>query len=444
MRSIRGSSFNSLDGIKALLWNKRKYTKIFHTLLILFIFLMSNIVSNSYSMFFLNSLTNKNVEEKYYKIWNIIWGGPEIEWAPGLTIDQEDHLYLVGFTGSFGAGNRDIYLMKISTDGRIIWNITWGGTGNDDSYGVIVYNNSIYVAVMTKNFGVGGLDSGVIKFDENGNVVWNITWGGPKHDRAYDISIDSKGDIYIAGCTTSYGLGSNDIFLVKFNQSGALIWNTTFGGTLMDYCYGIYISQNDEIYLVGWTESFGNGLMDAILLKYNTSGALIWNRTGGGTKVDNGFSVAVDSSNDVYITGYTDSFGYGMRDTFIVKYDSMGNQIWNKTYGGPYVDSGYDIVIDHNDQIIVIGSTNSSGAGNEDAFVAKFNQDGFLLWNCTWGGNDNDDGCDVMIDSINNIYLSGRTMSYGSGDWDAIIVKYSKNLPTTQNPTYYLYIIILF
>ncbi|MHA1233215.1 MAG: hypothetical protein ACTSPQ_21540, partial [Candidatus Helarchaeota archaeon] len=68
MRSIRGSSFNSLDGIKALLWNKRKYIKIFHTLLILFIFLMSNIVSNSYSIFFLNSHANKNVEEKYYKI----------------------------------------------------------------------------------------------------------------------------------------------------------------------------------------------------------------------------------------------------------------------------------------------------------------------------------------------------------------------------------------
>ncbi|MHA1270172.1 MAG: SBBP repeat-containing protein [Candidatus Helarchaeota archaeon] len=377
-----------------------------------------------------NFIQTRNSSQNYIEQWTLVWGGTGIEWAPGLSIDAIGNLYLAGFTGSYGTGECDVYLLKISSAGIIIWNITWGGIKNEYCYGTVQNNNYIYVAAMTESFGNGYFDAALIKYNMDGNLIWNITWGGIENDYGLDVAVDSHGDIYMTGYTRSIGAGDFDMFLVKYNSSGFKIWERTWGGNLTDYCYGIIIDNNDNIYTAGWTESFGAGKRDAFVVKYNSTGHQIWNRTFGGPENDLGWSVATDSFNNVYFTGPTESFGYGLRDAFIVKYNASGDIIWNKTWGGTNDDSGYDVTIDNNDNVIFIGSTESFGAGMEDAFIAKYDPQGMLLWNTTYGTSINDDGCDVIADSLGNLYLSGRTNS--TGNWNAFLVKYGLFTNTTQ------------
>ena len=150
--------------------------------------------------------------------------------------------------------------------------------------------------------------------------VWNLTWGGTSVDVGHATA--TGGSVYLAGETNSYGAGNWDAFLNKYDSTdGTLIWNLTWGGTNDDG--GRATATGDSVYLAGTTESYGAGNRDAFLNKYNsTDGTLIWNLTWGGTSEDRGRATATGDS--VYLAGYTDSYGAGGWDAFLVKFAESG------------------------------------------------------------------------------------------------------------------------
>ena len=165
------------------------------------------------------------------------------------------------------------------------------------------------------------------------------------------------------------------------------------------------------------------------LLSASNSVVIKWNRTWGGIDGDYGMGVAVDSSDNVYLAGQTDSFGAGGYDMVLVKYDSSGGQQWNRTWGGSiYFDSGEGVAVDSSDNVYLAGYTDSFGAGSDDMVLVKYDSSGGQQWNRTWGGGNRDYGWEVAVDSSDNVYLAGGTGSFGAGSGDMVLVKYGLDI----------------
>ena len=359
--------------------------------------------------------------------WNHTWGGANQDGGFGVTVDSSDNVYLVGETYSFGAGNADMVLVKYNGNGVRQWNHTWGGGSWDYGYGVAVDSSgNIYLAGTTWSFGAGLSDMILVKYNGNGVQQWNHTWGGGSWDFGYGVAVDSSGNIYLAGYTYSFGAGSYDMVLVKYDGNGLQQWNCTWGGANSDYGYGVAVDSSGNVYLVGETYSFGAGSCDMILVKYDGSGVQQWNRTWGGGNYNYGYGVAVDSSGNIYLAGDTESFWEGLSDMILVKYDGNGLQQWNCTWGGPENDDGRGVAVDSSGNIYFAGRTDSFGAGGDDMVLVKYDGNGVQQWNHTWGGPENDDGRGAAVDSSNNIYLAGGTNSFGAGNYDMVLVKYVK------------------
>ncbi|MBY8989594.1 MAG: SBBP repeat-containing protein [Candidatus Lokiarchaeota archaeon] len=247
------------------------------------------------------------------------------------------------------------------------------------------------------------------------------TWGGIDSDTGWDIALDDSGNIYISGSTESFGAGKDDAFIAKFDSSGNSILNITWGGSGIDAGTGIVLDDSGNIYITGATNSSGTGNFDAFIAKFNSTGHSLLNITWGGNDADGGYDILLDDSGNIFITGYTESFGAGDNDAFIAKFNSTGHSLLNVTWGGSDSDDGYSIALDALGNIYIAGSTWSFGI---DAFIAKFNSSGHSLLNITWSGGDAQFGWDMALDGSGNIYITGYVYGFGNLA-QAFIVKFN-------------------
>jgi hypothetical protein len=319
--------------------------------------------------------------------------------------------------------------------------------------------------------------------------LWATYFGNSDDDYGQGISIDKAGSIIICGHTySSNGIsttGANqsafggyvDVYIAKFTPSGSRIWSTYFGGTAVDYIYGITNDNSNNILITGMTGS-SNGIStigahqtsrgsansgDAFLAKYNTNGLLIYSTYYGGSGEEYGIDLAVDSSNNIYLVGSTYSsnnistinsqqstYG-GNNDGYLVKFNSSGTRLWGTYFGGTNEDRINDIAMDISGNIWLAGyslSTNFSTTGafqssisettNGDAMLIKFNSNGSLLYATYYGESGYETANDIIIDGNGNPIISGLTNStnglstigayqtnYGGGTHDAFITKFN-------------------
>ena len=255
-------------------------------------------------------------------------------------------------------------------------------------------------------------------------TYWYATLGGVENDYGrFQIARDTGGNIYVIGYTGSDGAGGNDFLIAKYNSSGVIQWQRTLGGTGNDFGFGIAIDSTDNIYVAGFTDSDGEGGNDFLIAKYNSSGTIQWQRTLGGVDSDFGRGIAIDSTDNIYVVGYTDSDGAGDFDLLVAKYNAAGVIQWQRTLGGTGSDIGFGIAVDSTDNIYVVGYTDSDGAGGNDFLIAKYNSSGVIQWQRTLGGAGNDIGRGIAVDTSDNIYLQGSTDSSGEGLADLLLVK---------------------
>jgi len=204
---------------------------------------------------------------------------------------------------------------------------TIGETGDDRGYSIKQTSDGGYVITgYTWSFGTGGNDVFVIKLDSSGNLSWAKTIGGTNYDYGRSIRQTSDGGYVITGETWSFGTGGNDVFVIKLDSSGNLSWARAIGGTESEESYSIQQTSDGGYVITGKTSSFGAGYGDVFVIKLDSSGNLSWAKTIGGTDDDFGYSIQQTSPDGGYvITGWTESFGAGVDDVFVIKLDSSGN-----------------------------------------------------------------------------------------------------------------------
>jgi hypothetical protein len=279
------------------------------------------------------------------------------------------------------------------------------------------------VAGWTNSFGADSGDVYLIKTDASGDTVWTRTYGGNKKDYGYSVQQTSDGGYVVAGWTNSFGTDSGDVYLIKTDASGDTVWTMTYGGSFNDCGWSVQQTFDEGYIIAGWTNSFGAGSRDVYLIKTDASGDTLWTRTYGGSSTDAGYSVQQTSDSGYIITGQTFSFGVDPYDVYLIKTDASGDTLWTKTYGGSGNDWGFSVQQTSDGGYIITGVTFYLGDYPHDVYLIKTDASGDILWTKTYGGIDDDYGRSVQQTSDGGYIIAGWVWSFDSGIANVYLIK---------------------
>ncbi|HUY01524.1 MAG TPA: hypothetical protein VMV49_18315 [Candidatus Deferrimicrobium sp.] len=266
-----------------------------------------------------------------------------------MAVDKSGNIYCSGITITFGVETNDFALVKFFPNGTKAWNVTWGSSGDEACYGLrLDATGHIYCIGYTDTFGAGNNDLALVKFFPNGTKDWNVTWGGSDYDTGQDLAIASNGNVYCLAGTESFGAGDSDFALVKFYPNGTKAWNTTWGAHANENARKIAINSNDAIYCFGDSASFADPSKDLVLVKFFPNGTLDWNITWGTPNTENAQGLAINPCDEIYLT--YDIEGSSM-PLIVEKFDANGIKEWNTSWDGSGDEFGIDIAVDSNGNI---------------------------------------------------------------------------------------------
>ena len=395
--------------------------------------------------------------------WNTFLGGNGDDEVDSIAIDNSGNVYLVGLSGStwgnpiqpHTATGNDAFVAKLDSSGNLVWNTFLGGSGDDVATSITVDGGGkVYIAGHSAAAWGSPVraytaddDAFAAKLEaSNGSLTWNTFLGGEGDDISTSIAVDGSGNLYVGGHSSAiWGtpvqayIGGNDAFAAKLDNFGNLGWNTFLGGNGTDDGASIKVDGNKNVYLAGYSNAtWGNpvqaysGNHDAFAAKLNSSGSLTWSTFLGGASTDQGKSITVDSSGNVYVAGFSDAtWGSPIRahdtivsttlDAFAAKLDSSGSLIWNTFLGGNGNDQGFSIAVDDSGDIIYLagygdatwGSPVRTYTAGNDAFVTKVDRSGNLEWNTFLGGSGSDynNFSAIAVDSSGNVHVAGQSDS---------------------------------
>jgi hypothetical protein len=426
--------------------------------------------------------------------WAVRAGGTDDDYCYDIAIDSQGNQYVTGDfneNAAFGThnlpsfGSYDIFVAKLDPAGNFLWSVNAGGTTNDQARSIAVDGaGNVWLTGLfqrTATFGnytltsSGSHDIFAAKLDSAGNFLWAVRAGGTNSDIGNDIAVDGSGNAWLTGQihgTADFGpytlnsFGDYDIFAAKLDPDGNFIWAVNAGGTSYDYGYAIAVDSVGNACLTGHfygTASFGSysftssGHDDIFAAKLDSAGNWLWAARAGGTSLDEGQDIAVDSAGNAWLTGdiggATTSFGdisltsNGSLDIFICKIDPTGNFLWAINAGGTSADYGYGIAIDSAGngwltglfrETAAFGTYSLTSSGDFDIFAAKIDPAGNFIWAVRAGGDYNDLGYSIATDGAGNAWLTGdfeATASFGpyaltsTGYEDIFVAKLGSGTP---------------
>ncbi|MBK7986945.1 MAG: SBBP repeat-containing protein [Ignavibacteria bacterium] len=395
--------------------------------------------------------------QKLDKNGNFLWaksiGGKGNDFGGGIALDAASNVYItggfddtvdfdpgMGVTKLTAVGKKDIFIQKLDANGNFLWAKSFGGRDYDRGTSIAVdadgnvYTTGYFIDTVDFDPGpdsmkisaVGLWDSFIQKLDANGNLLWAKSIGGNNESYSFLLAIDAKGNVYTSGNFTDSikfdpgtgvknlsAKGDEDVFILKYNDKGNLLWAKSFGGKSNDYSQSIAFDDKGNVYTIGsFSEAvdfnLGNdtvrisavGASDIYIQKMDADGNFIWAKSFGGMTSDGGSSIAIDNKGNIFTTGsFRESVDFdpgigmanlsaiGESDIFIQKLDENGNFLWAKSFGGNLSDVGSSIFIDTVGDVFTTGSLrgtvdfdpgtdvkNLTSVGGEDIFVHKMKQ----------------------------------------------------------------------
>ncbi len=321
--------------------------------------------------------------------WQKTFGGVGDDLVNFIQQTKDGGYIVAGCTDSLGSGKFDAYILKLNSKGNLEWEKTFGGVNDDMANFVQQTNDGGYIiAGCTNSLGSGKFGTYIFKLNSNGGLEWQKTFHEKDEGRAYSVRQTTDEGYIVAGYKRSPGL-SGEAYILKLNLQGDLEWEKTFGGKYWDEANSIQQTADGGYIVAGYTESLGlRG--DIYILKLNLEGNLEWQKTLGGTRADEGYSIQQTADGGYIVAGYTYSFGSGIEDLYVLKLDSEGNLEWQKTFGGNNEEKAYSVQQTKDGGYIVAGYTKSFGSGESDIYILKLSSYGEIEWQRTFGGNNED------------------------------------------------------
>jgi len=372
-------------------------------------------------------------------LWTNQYNGPGngLDRSTAVAVDGSNNVIVTGY--SYNGTDNDYATIKYSSAGVSLWTNRYNGLGNgfdwatsvavDGSNNVIVTGYSAANGSFPNNY-----DYVTIKYSSTGVPLWTNRYNGPGNsdDNATAMAVDGNNDVIVTGGSLGNG-SSNDYATIKYSSEGVPLWTNRYNGpgNGNDSSCAVAVDGSNNVIVTGYSAANGSVPFnyDYVTIKYSNTGVPLWtNRYNGpGNSDDNATAVAVDSSNNVIVTGYSDVEGgyVGNYDYTTIKYSSAGVPLWTNSYNGPGNgnDVAYAVAVDGSNNVIVTG--NSYNGANNDYATIKYSNVGVPLWTNRYNGpgNGDDYAKAVTLDRSGNIIVTGYSVGSGSG-YDFATVKY--------------------
>lgn len=297
-----------------------------------------------------------------------------------LIQDSDGNYVVLGGSGSYDTFDFDIWLLKINSIGDTLWSESYGGDFNDggssiqktDDLGYIIVGRTRSFAEVNQNLS----DIWMLKLNSSGQMEWDQTYGGNSTDEGKSVCQTVDGGYIIVGTNYSFSGGQNgDIWLIKTDTNGDTLWTKIWGEGIYAGGNDIQQTQDDGFIITGHTTSSVDGSGDVWLLKTDTYGDTLWTKTYGGSSNDAGHSVKQTTDGGYFIVGQTQSFGDGSLDWWLIKTNEHGDLLWTKTMGGQSVDQAWSGQQTSDGGYIVVGSITPIGSNYNDVWLVKLNPD---------------------------------------------------------------------
>lgn len=342
-------------------------------------------------------------------------GGSGTDSGRYLEFTADGGYITVGHTTTNSMGFADIYVVKTTVNGDVVWEKKYGGSGVEHGFTIErVADGNYIISGRSTSPGFGGEDAYLIKIDENGNLLWEKRYGGSSDDRIEAAYETADGGIIMVGNTVSPPSTSVDVFLIKADANGNQLWTKTFGGAGYDNGNMVQPTTDGGYIIIGQTMSYGQGQGDYWLIKTDSNGDMVWQKTFGGPQVDEGKNIRQTTDGGFIITGDTDSYGSGLSDAYIIKTDGNGEVQWSKVYGGTRKEAAKMIEVMPDGGYVVAAITRSFGLYNPDAWIIKLNSQGDTLWTRYYGGVEHEHLYSMRPDPNGGIVGVGHSDSYGA------------------------------
>lgn len=364
------------------------------------------------------------------------FGGSGYDYGYDIKQTLDGGYIIVGSTSSFGHGNTDLYLVKLDSMGTKKWESAFGSYNNDIGKSVVQLPDSSYVmAGYTNSNGFGGYDMYLVKADKNGSLLWENTFGGTDWDFGYSLKATNDGGFILCGTTYSFGRGQADGYIIKTNASGALQWNRTYGGALDDEFKSVIQTSDGGYALAGYTKSYNDANGDAWIFKLNAAGDSVWCQFHGGPQQDYANDVIEHTTGEFYMAGATASFGSGQLDGYGLKLSSTGALIWHQEDGHPGSDEEFlNVLVPKTDNTHTIFlEKNNFPAFGIQAKVIELNSASYYYTATDYGSVDEDAFFKFVNTKDKGYACAGYTYGYNASVVDVYFLKMDSTLLGSTN-----------
>ncbi|MCH2199186.1 MAG: T9SS type A sorting domain-containing protein [Flavobacteriales bacterium] len=338
---------------------------------------------------------------------------------------EDNGMVMVGFSNGTGQGGNDAVVIRTSVYGEVIWAQTLGAGASESFKKVTALpNGSLLLAGTTQSVSETGLPDGVLcEMNLDGEVIWTTVIGENADDQIRDIKVTENDEIVVTGMTNSYDAqGGYDVFVSKYDLTGNQLWTMVYGTQLYEVPLGLEVSPEGKIFVWGHMADATNNY-SSMLMKLSGEGELDWTRNFDLPENELAWDIVMTPEGDLLVSGDTNSAGAGLNDIYIIRFNQDGVIQWAKTYGAFSNDHGTNIEYIKNDLFAVVGASSSFGQGGLDYSVLWINDDGVLKYTSAYGGDNKEVAHGVAKTSDDGLAIVGESRSFGQGFYSGLMVK---------------------
>ncbi|MFS4466359.1 hypothetical protein [Maribacter sp. 2210JD10-5] len=408
--------------------------------------------------------------------WVKNFGGTGEETGQSIIKTTDGGYAVLGYTNSLDGDIldkdlpvNDYWLLKLDAEGNMVWNKTYGGSKDDRGQSLVQTFDGGYALTgyAMSDDGDGSINNGfhdnwLLKLDASGIIEWEKSFGFSGHDHSYDILQTEDGGFFFTGflditsaradgnaekanTLTRHGVG--EFWGTKIDEKAQLQWRGYFGGTNNDRAHAVVQAEDDGFVMAGFSESNDfdisdtQGSYDFWMVKVDSKGNMLWERSFGGSGIEISYDIAKTSDNGYVLVGNTFSTdgdisnNKGESDIWMIKVNDAGSLVWEKTFGGSQFEAAQAVIQSADGGFMLVGNTKSTdkdtntNVGENDIWLIKTDAEGSMVWQKSFGGTGIDFGFDLVENSDGSILVVGQTESQdfpsitSKGKTDVVVLK---------------------
>lgn len=329
---------------------------------------------------------------------------------------QYQRLLIVLFLLAFWACKEE--KMEMDEPGRLFvgseFTKTFGGAGDDIAQSILRKDNFIYIVGTANKFNNQGGQMYLLKLNLAGELLFEKTFGNGVEHQGMDLILSKDNHLLLVGSFKASNNSEKDVYVLKLDLNGNVVWEKTYGGPLEDFAVAVIETTSGEFCIAGATKSFGASVLDRYVIWLNQKGDLIKELRQGGLKLDGSSDIIELENQDLVLFGYTESYGANSRDFYLLRMNSQGDSLWSKRYGGDGYEESHSIARTEEGGFLINGHSSSTDP-NHNMYAIKLTEGGDVIWEKEFGGDQHDGGESLLIDNRGLFVFLGRSMSFGNG-----------------------------